>query len=172
MKVSSRPDSSSWQVAPPATGHWRRRRLLAPARAPSPPRLAPMQAGPSHSPPPTLHPLPPRLAGPPPTPLTAIGRRTHVRQDSADAFPASLLCMLVCWCGADGSTAVLLPMHCNAVQETIAIIWQIETWHIKLQQPPEAEEAAEAGGFEAPPSPSILQCHQPPHTPHDTVCTL
>ena len=50
VKVSSRRDSSSWQVAPPATGHWRRRRLLAPARAPSPPRLAPMQAGPSHSP--------------------------------------------------------------------------------------------------------------------------
>ena len=72
------------------------------------------QAGPSHSPP-----------RPPYTPLTAIGRGTHVRQDSADAFPRLTLVhagMLVWRRRLDGSTAAPLPMHCNAVQETIAII--------------------------------------------------
>ena len=111
VKVSSRPDSSSWQVAPPATGHWRRRRLLAPARAPSPPRQAGCHAGW----PLTLHPTLPCS-------LPSGAGLTCAKTLLMHSLTLVHAGMLVWRRRLDGSTAAPLPMHCNAVQETIAII--------------------------------------------------
>ena len=102
-----------FQLAGGSTSH---RPLEEEAPAGASPRSIPSQAG-SHAGWP-LHPSLPGWLGPHPPRSLPSGAGLTCAKTLLMHSPASLLCMLVCWCGADGSTAVLLPMHCNAVQET------------------------------------------------------